>query len=154
MAIDISKGSHAVAFPSKVAAAAGSPHQWDIVLTANADNGTLCTRGDYVSHFNYKQAAAPSGFEGVIREQSANGNWYIEVTDADGALLLYNAPVSPYGEKELQDESLFYNAKDDVVRGYELIVGDWFEVSKEGFTGVPEAGKAVSYSSGKYVVAE
>ena len=35
------------------------------------------------------------------------------------------------------NESNFYNAKGDVVRGYDLHKGDVFEVSAEGFDGEP-----------------
>ncbi len=153
MAVDFNTTKHIVAFPSKIAASTGSPHPWDIVLEANADNGTLVTLGAYVSSFNYKAGAAPSNFEGKILEQAANGNWYIQVADADGAILLYNSPVSPYNERILREESAFYNANGDVVRGFELIKNDIFEISAEGFTGVPAAGATVSYASGKYVVA-
>lgn len=151
--IDITTNKHVVAFPSKVAAASGSPHQWDIVLGANTDNGALCTLGNYVSHFNYTQGAAPQNFAGKILEQAANGNWYIQVTAANGAIFLYNSPISEYGEKLLQGEDLYYNEKDRVCRGYQLIDTDIFEISALGFNGVPVAGKAVSYANGKYVVA-
>mgnify|MGYP007069880055 CR=1 FL=1 len=150
--IDISTNEHVEAFPSKIAAASGSPHQWDMVMTADTDNGSLVTLGDYVSFSTYKAGAAPSGFKGKILEASADGNWYIQVTTADGAIFLYNTPVSPYGEKLLRDHQLFYNAKNDVVRGYELIDNDIFEISELGFDGALEAGKTVTYSSGKYVV--
>lgn len=153
MAVDFNTNKHMVAFPSKVASASGSPHQWDILLEANTDNGVLVTLGAYVSHFNYKVGTAPANFEGKILEQGANGNWYIQVVDADDALLLYNSPVSPYNERILREESAFYNANGDVVRGYELIKNDIFEISAEGFNGTPAAGATVSFASGKYVVA-
>ena len=45
-------------------------------------------------------------------------------------------------------ESNFYNAKGDVVRGYELAKHDVFELSAEGFTGEELAvGKKVTYDS-------
>lgn len=152
--IDIVTNKHVVAFPSKVAAASGSPHQWDIILGANTDNGALCTLGNYVSHFNYTQGAAPQNFAGKILEQeTSNGHWYIQVTNAAGAIFLYNSPISEYGEKLLQGEDLYFNEKDRVCRGYQLIDTDIIEISALGFNGVPVAGKAVSYANGKYVVA-
>lgn len=154
MAVDISKTKHTVAFPRKIAAAAGSPHQWDIVISANTDNGALCTRGKYVSFANYQAAAAPAQFAGKILEQTSDGDWYVEVTDPKEAIFLYNSPRSEYTERELRDEHYFYNKPSEgTVRGYELIKGDIFSISVEGFTGVPVAGKAVSYADGKYVVA-
>ena len=155
MAIDITKGSHISSFPSKVASMMGqSGHVYNIVLQANADNGTLCGRGAYDSFDNYKSTAVPTGFAGVIRGQAANGNWYIEVTAlGDGeTLYVYNSPVSPYGIKEFQDETLFYNAAGDVAQGATLIVGDVYEVSANGITGTPAANTAVTYSAGKYVI--
>ena len=41
MAIDITKGTHNIFFPSKLLASMGGKHQYDITLTANHDNGTL-----------------------------------------------------------------------------------------------------------------
>lgn len=151
--VDIVTNKHVVAFPAKVAAGSGSPHQWDIIMAAATDNGALVTLGNYVSFENYTAGAAPENFAGKILEQAPNGNWWIQVTAADAAIFLYNTPVSPYNEKLLRDEDLFYNAKDDVVRGYELIKNDIIEISALGFTGTPVAGKAVSYENGKYKVA-
>lgn len=152
--VDLLTTKHVVMFPTKIAAASGSPHQWDIIITANTDNGALCTLGSYVSFENYTAGAAPAAFRGKILEKGANGGWYIQVTAAADAIILYNSPVSPYGEKLLQGEELFYNGKDEgPVRGYQLINTDVFEISENGFDGTPEAGKVVSYADGKYVVA-
>ena len=156
MAIDITKGSHVVSFPNKIASAMGQyGHVYNIVTTANVDNGTLAGRGSYVSFDQYQQAALANGFAGRINEQAADGTWYIEVTalPASEALYLYNSPVSEYSERDLQDESLFYNKQGDVVQGMTLMVGDVFSISANGFTGTPVANKAVSYSGGKFVVA-
>ena len=154
--IDISTTKHIEAFPAKVAAGAGSPHQFNIVLLANADNGTLCTLGDYVSFDTFKAGAIPNNFTfaGKILEKSTNGNWWIQVTEPADAIFLYNTPKSPYPEEELRDPKLFFNGRDEgSVRGYTLSKNDIIEISDEGFTGNPAANKAVSYASGKYVVA-
>ena len=152
MAIDITTNKHNVAFPSKVKSSICG-HIYNLVLLANADNGELFSKGDYVSFDNYKAAAAPVNFAGIIREQARNGNWYVEVTEPAGALFAYNSPVSPYSERELQDEALFFNKTGDVVQGMELSVGDMVELSETAFNGTPVANKAVSYASKKYVVA-
>ncbi len=156
MAIDITKGSHVVSFPNKIASAMNQyGHVYNIVLQDDADNGALAGRGDYVSFDQYEQAAAPNGFAGRVNEEASDGNWYVEVTavPASGELLyLYNAPVSEYKERDLQDESLFYNKDGEVVQGMTLMVGDVFTVSTNGFTGTPTAGAALTYASGKYVV--
>lgn len=157
MAIAMSTTKHIKSFPNKVASMMGTNgHVYNLVLGANADNGTLAKKGAYVSFDQYAAAAVDNGFAGVILEKAVDGTWYIEVTalPETGALYVYNSPVSPYSEAELQDEGLFYNANGDVVQGAPLMLGDVFTISVEGFTGTPVAGKAVSYSAGKYVVAQ
>ena len=140
-------------FPSKVASANGSPHLFNIRITEDLPNMSLVGRGDWIAFDEYEQASTVPTFAGIIRQQAANGNWYIEVTDDTEAILLYNSPIIAEDyNSEFQKESNFYNAKGETVKGYSLIKGDIFEVSPEGFTGTPTAGKAVSYASGKYVV--
>ena len=153
MAIDLVKNNkHGIVFPNKIAAASGSPHQFNITLAADHDNGELILRGGWHSFDNYDEDENGTvDFEGVIREPSAEGGWYVEVTKATDALLVYNTPVSPYPERELRDEGLFYNAEGDTVRVYSLIVGDIFSVQNI-FDGTPEAGASVTFADGKYVV--
>lgn len=144
---------HGYAFPSKIASSAGSPHIYNIRLTADHDNGSLVGRGDWIAFDEYEEAAAPA-FAGVIREQAANGNWYVEVTDATEALFVYNSPIiaEDYNNKFAM-ESNFFNAEGDTVKAYSLIKGDIFELSAAHFTGTPAAGATVSYASGKYAIA-
>ena len=54
---------------------------------------------------------------------------------------------------KFKDECRWFNAKGDVVRAYELAVGDIFELSEEGFEGIPVAGATVSVSGKKVAVA-
>lgn len=127
---------HAVAGSSKLAATNGGAHIYNIkVVDEELDNGTVIGKGDYVSPEVYKQAAAPTTFEGTVLDKAANGNWYIEVTKPEGALLVLQVPVI-YEEytTAMKHESNFYNVKDDIVRSYELMKGDIFEVSAEAFT--------------------
>lgn len=156
MSIDFTKNAtHVVAFPSKVASAMGQyGHVINFKLLANADNGVLGTKGDYVSFDQYKRVeVADNKVEGVIRETSAEGGWYVEFTKLDGQIFfVYNTPKSPYPEVELRDEALFYNASGDVTQGMELHLGDTVSLSDAAFTGTPDAGKTVKYSAGKYVV--
>lgn len=155
--IDIQYGSHGAFFPAKVASANGTfGHVYNVVLSGNTDNGVLSGRGAYVSFDQYQQAAAPTGFAGKIIDTAANGNYLVEVTalsDSAETLVLYNAAVSEYSERDLKEESLFYNKTGEVVQGMPLIVGDVLELSKEAFSGTPVVGKAVSFASGKYAVA-
>lgn len=158
MAFDISASlTHNIFFPSKLLASAGGKHQYDIILTAVHDNGTLVNKGTWNSFDNYNEAAvaASNSFAGVIRQadETNDGQWYVEVTADTDLLILYNSPVSPYGEERFQNEALFYNAIGDTVRGFELAKGDIFNISTSAFDGTPEAGKTLTYKNGKYVVA-
>ena len=154
--IDFSKNAtHVIAFPSKVASAMGQyGHVINFKLLANADNGVLGTKGDYVSFDQYKRVeVVDNKVEGIIREASAEGGWYVEFSKLDGQIFfVYNTPISPYPEVELRDEALFYNANGDVTQGMELHLGDIVSLSNAAFTGQASAGKTVKYSAGKYVV--
>lgn len=156
MAIDFTKNAtHVIAFPSKVASAMGQyGHVINFKLLADADNSVLGTKGDYVSFDQYKRVeVADNKVEGIIREASAEGGWYVEFTKLDGQIFfVYNTPISPYPEVELRDEALFYNANGDVTQGMELHLGDIVSLSNAAFTGTAQAGKTVKYSAGKYVV--
>lgn len=162
MAIDIVKGTHNVAFPSKMLASMGGAHQYNITLTANHDNGTLVARGSWNSFDNYdEQAVAASGgnndFAGVIRQINPDDNtlWYVEITaNSANLLFVYNSPISEYGTRDLQDKSLFYNKAGDVVRGFELRKGDVVLLSTTAFSGVPAENKTLTYANGKYVVGQ
>lgn len=156
MAIDITKGSHVVAFPSKVAAASGSPHIFNINVDGNTDNGSLILKGAFNHLDNYDEDTTGTvTFSGVILGKATDtaNSWYVEVTANTDALFVFNSPVSPYPERDLQDESLFYNADGDTVKAYSLIKGDVVSLSANAFNGTPVAGKAVSYVNGKYKVA-
>ena len=52
----------------------------------------------------------------------------------------------------LKHESNFYNANGDIVRAYELYVGDVFEVSSEGFSGTPAKGATVTVADKKLTI--
>ena len=156
MAIDFTKNAtHVIAFPSKVASAMGQyGHVINFKLLANADNGVLGTKGDYVSFDQYKRVEVTDNkVEGIIREASSEGGWYVEFSKLDGQIFfVYNTPKSPYPEVELRDEALFYNESGDVTQGMELHLGDIVSLNDAAFTGTPVAGKTVKYSAGKYVV--
>ena len=156
MVVDITKGTHIKSFPNKIASMMGNyGHVYNLVLTANTDNGTLASRGDYVSFDQYEQdVVTANAVEGVIRELMADGTYLVEVTKlpATEVLYVYNSPVSEYSEREFQDESLLYNKVGEVAQGATLVIGDLFTLSDAAFTGTPAVGKAVKYAAGKYVV--
>lgn len=152
MALDIRKGAHVVSFPSKIASACGQfGHIFNTVVTDDAvDNGALCVKGSYVTFDQYEQDALESTdtITGEILDQDANGCWYVEITSLPSKVVLYmyNSPVSEYAERDLQQESLFYNVKGDVVQGMMLMVTDVAEYSAAAFEGTPVKGKAVEYN--------
>ena len=143
MAIRYEIEKHAVAFPSKLLAQNGGKHIYNVVLSTDTDNGNLIARGEWDSLDLYKEAAVTT-FEGVVREQAANGNWYVEVTDPGDALFVYQQPViAEEWTNTFKKTSNFFNAAGDRVRSYELAVGDVFEVSAEGFSKVPTKGAKI-----------
>ena len=143
---------HSYGFPSKVAASAGSPHIYNIRLTKDHDNASLVGKGKWVAFDEYEEAEVPT-FEGIIQDQAANGNWYIEVTkDTDALFVFDSAIVAETYNSEFKKESNFFNEKGKTIKAYSLIVGDIVEVSANGFEGEPEKEKTVTYSNGKYTV--
>ena len=144
--------THNEAFPSKLLAASGGEHIFDILLTADHDNGVIVGRGNYVKLGTYQEATAPANFAGIIREQAANGNWSVEVTVPDEALWILMPEISPYGISQLENPKAWYNASGDTVKGYELHKGDIFEMSVEGFNGTPAVNATVTFANGKYVI--
>lgn len=154
MAIKIDIAKHHVCFPSKLLAGNGGAHIYNIVLDADTDNGTIVSKGAYVSFDQYKNAAAPSTYEGVITEQAANGNWYVEVVvPADAILILEDPIIAETYDSRFTDVANFYNKKDSVARGYTLTKGDVYELSTDSFTGTPAKGKKVTVLAQKHVVA-
>lgn len=148
--------THNEAFPSKILAANGGAHIFDVLLTANHDNGVIVGRGDYVKLGTYKETTAPGSFAGKIVEQAQNGNWYVEVIVPAEALWILMPEISPYEMPQLENPKCWYNASGDTVKGYQLTKGDIFEISAEGFSTTPTVSsinKAVSFSGGKYVIA-
>ena len=156
MYVDIVTNKHVSSFPTKIASMMGQyGHVYNIQLQANTDNGTLVSRGDYVSFDQYEDdVVTANAVEGIIRELGADGRWIVEITKlpATEVLYIYNSPVSEYTEKEFQDEALMYNKAGEVAQGATLIIGDLASYSDLAFTGSPVAGKAVKYASGKFVV--
>ena len=144
---------HTWGFPSKVIAASGGGHIFNIRLTQEHDNTNLVGKGDWVAFDEYEEAEAPA-FAGVIQEQASNGNWYIEVTADTDALFIYDSPIIAEDyNNDFKKESNFFNEKGKTVKAYSLVKHDIVEVSTNGFEGTPAKGSTVSYADGKYVVA-
>lgn len=146
---------HAYCFPTKLLAGNGGEHILNIELTADADNGSIVTAGEYKSFDNYVEAAAPADYEAKIVDIAADGNFYVEVVNPADAVLICEVIDNPYTnyDSRFKDSKLFYNAAGDVVRGYVLHKRDIYELSEEGFEGTPEVGKSVTITGRKHVVA-
>lgn len=144
---------HAVAGSSKLKATV-SGHIYNIKATEDIDNGCIVGKGDYVASEYYAEGTATT-FTGKIIEKASNGNFYVEVETASNAYLVLTSPVI-YEQytKRMQDESNFYNEAGDLMRCYELVPGDIFELSAEGFTDTPVKGASVSVEDKKVKVTE
>lgn len=156
MYVDIQKGTHIVSFPNKIASVMNQyGHVYNLVMTADTDNGTLATRDNYVSFDQYEQGAVTANaVEVTIREKMADGTWLVEVTKlpTDEILYVYNSAVSEYSEREFQDEALMYNKTGEVAQGATLILGDMYTLSDLAFTGTAAVGAVAKYAAGKYVI--
>ena len=137
--IQVNIAKHAVAFPSKVLASKGGKHIYNIQLAEASDkfvdNGWFVGKGDFVELDLYK-AVAPTSFEGTVVGVAANGNFYVEVKSAENALFVYQVPmIEETYNNTFKKESNYTNAPKQVVRTYELAVGDIVEISADGFDG-------------------
>lgn len=143
---------HAVAGSSKLKATTCG-HIYNIQAAEDIDNGCIVGKGAYIAPEYYAEAAAGT-FSGTILDRAANGNFYVEVVSAENALLVLTTPlIYEQFTTRMQEESNFYNAKDDLMRCYELVPGDIFELSEEGFSGTPAKGASVSVTDKKVTVA-
>ena len=137
--VQFSIAKHAVAFPSKVLARDGGKHIYNIQLAEATDkfvdNGWFVGKGDFIELDLYK-AAAPTSFEGKVVGIAPNGNYYVEVKSAENALFVYQVPmIEETYNNTFKKESNYTNAPTQVVRSYELAVGDIVEISADGFDG-------------------
>ena len=150
---DIEK--HAYCFPTKVLAGVGGAHILNIELTADADNGSIVTAGEYKTFDNYVEAAAPAGYEAKIVDVAADGNFYVQVVEPADAVLICEVVDNPYGsyDSRFKASKNFFNEKGASVRGYVLSKFDIYELSAEAFTGTPAVGKSVTITGRKHVVA-
>lgn len=154
MAIKYTIEKHAVAFPSNMLARHGGKHIYNIELDKDTDNGQIVAKGDWKG-FQYYGVKESTGVTAVVREQAKNGNWYVEITQPGDGLFLRQVPqIEEEYTKDFQKESNFYNLKGDIIRGYEMAVGDIVEVSEEGFDKKPEVGKTLTVVNRKFKVAE
>ena len=125
---------HAVAESTKLKATQIG-NIWNIEAKEAIDNGRIVKKGKYLRPEVYQEDTATT-FAGKIIEKAANGAYRVEVTaigEGEGLVLSVPLIYEEYTTK-MQEESNFYNAKGDILRVYELYVGDVFTVSAEAFT--------------------
>lgn len=125
------EGAKHVVCESSLLKATGCGHIYSLKCHDDLDNGSIVSVGEWVEAqvFNSKEYAAGSR-----------------------PILVLTTPIGYNSDrKEYQDECYFYNAKDEIARGYELNEGDIFTISKEAFVGTPEKGKFVDAT---YAVAD
>ena len=145
---------HAVAESTKLKATQIG-NIWNIEAKEAIDNGRIVKKGKYLRPEVYQEDTATT-FAGKIIEKAANGAYRVEVTaigEGEGLVLSVPLIYEEYTTK-MQEESNFFNAKGDILRVYELYVGDVFTLSADGFDGVPEVNKTVSVSNKKVKVGE
>ena len=145
---------HAVAESTKLKATQIG-NIWNIEAKEAIDNGRIVKKGKYLRPEVYQEDTATT-FAGKIIEKAANGAYRVEVTaigEGEGLVLSVPLIYEEYTTK-MQEESNFFNAKGDILRVYELYVGDVFTLSADGFDGVPEVDKTVSVSNKKVKVGE
>jgi len=148
MVLDYTITQHAEAYPSKVLAAEGGKHIYNILLTNACDNGNFIARDAWLSLDLYSEKAATT-FAGVVQEKAANGNYFVEVVTPGDALFV--CMVDDHAEEwtNTWKTARPYNAAGSIVRAYELAVGDIIEISVEGFTAEPTVGDSVTLSGKK-----
>lgn len=124
-------GKKHVVAESSLLKATGTGHIYSLRMHEDMDNGSIVCVGDWVEAqvFNSKEFAA-----------------------GERPIFVLTPPIGYNSDrKEYQDECYFYNAKDEIARGYELNDGDIFTVSEIAFDGTPEVGKFIDAA---YTVAE
>lgn len=106
-------------------------HIYSLKCHKDLDNGSIVSVGDWVE------------------AQVFNSKDYVE---GEHPILVLTTPIGYNSDRRsYQDECYFYNAKNEIARGYELHNGDIFTVSAEMFAGDPAVGKFID---GTYTVAE
>ncbi len=153
--------SYPVASPSKLLATDGGAHILNGVATVDLWNGAIVVDDGYKSFDQHEMSPATTTADGdvVLKAKvvdiEANGNYLVEVTEAKGVFLVYNAPVveAEY-TTEMKQASHYYVAADEEFRAHQLCAYDQFELSADGFSGTVEVNKEITtVSGGKPVIA-
>ena len=133
-------------------------HIYNVKVSAAADNGKIVTiaSNQYAGRDVFlEQAATSTSVTGRIVDIDDDGKFvvFVDTVGSVGHVAILAQDELMYPEIS-NNPAFFYNAANDVVRAYELVPGDKFAMTTEGFTGAtPAVGKAVaSAASGKLTV--
>lgn len=119
---------HCVAESTALSATTWGEHIFSVRMQEDADNGVLCTRGDYIKDEVYVAADYEAG---------------------KPAMLVLNPPLLQFDNlASYAQETAYYNGKDEDVRAYVLKVGDRFTLSDVIFDGEPVVGEYVTFDAG------
>ena len=121
---------HGVAESSAMLGTTGGAHIANFVASADLDNGSVFARGTY----------------------AGNGLWNAKVAAKTDVLFIAITSPVIYEEytKKMQEESNFYNAAGEEIRGYKAMVDDTVTLSAECFSGTPAVGKYVAQDGTGY----
>lgn len=145
-AILASATKHGVAESTKIKATECG-HIFNVKADKDLDNGCIVAKNAYLEADIYS-AKDSTDFAGVINDIAANGNFIVEVTAPGDGLLVLTTPGSYLtSPARLGAEDQFYNAKDEIMRCYELVKGDEFTVSAECFDTTPTKGQTVTVTA-------
>ena len=137
---------HAVAEQTKIKATECG-HMFNLKADKDYDNGVVVAKNQYLEDDVYSVKDS-TGFEGTIIDIAANGNFIVHVDDPGDGLLVLTPPFSYVTEPaRFAAEDQYYNAKDSVMRAYELVKDDEFAVSAEGFDTTPSKGQTVTVTA-------
>jgi hypothetical protein len=129
--------SHIVAESTNILSSEfGGGHIYSVKIGEDMDNGMMVCKDEYVGDQYWSAKNYVAGEEPIF---------------------ILNPPVVPFTQlKGYADEDRFYNAKDDVVRGYTLRVGDRVSLSENAFDKVPALNQYVTFdaASKMYVVGD
>lgn len=128
----ISYQRHGVAESSALLGTEGGAHVLNVKIPANMDNGSFLS------------------YKGFV----AGDVWEVDEPDAAKPVFLLLTSPLIYSEytPRMQEESNFYNAKDDIGRAYHLQRFDRFALSEEAFAqgATPAVGSYLTFSAGSY----
>lgn len=127
---EINATKHVVAESSLIKATT-TGHIYSLKAITDTDNGSIVARGDFVEEQVFKAKAYAAG---------------------EHPLFVLTPPIGyNSARRSYQDECYFYNKTGEVMRAYELSVGDIFTVSSDAITALstaPVIGNYVSVATG------